>query len=480
LTAIAANLPSRAPLIPHQRSDEEEIMAERRQGQGRGEDGSMAPPQSDQAPQDNANSGMSNDSANAGDGGGNQNQTAAPPDNSGSQMSGHQSAGNSDNGGDAAGGIGDAGNGVIQAAGGLIGDVANTAGGLLHDVVTAADTLADNGLAAAGNLGNALGNAAQNVIDGGIDTGAGLLGDAVHTVDSLAGSVVGGGNGLLGNVVQTADNLANDATHATGLDGSGGLLGDATGAIGSIGDATGSGGLVNDAVNAANGDFTGTIGADTGPNGATPTILANLTDDGDVGQLAGDAGSAVAADVVGTGLTNGDGPIASASVLPNGNGMIDNGATASLNDPSQSGPLIGVAADSNGQNGSSQNLIDADAGQQSGSPHAVANVFSDGDASSNVSGNIIDVGPNGQTVADANVLTSPDQFQFASLGGTGSDALVGALTDTTAPVTGDIGLPAVSAPPTAADQPIVDLGVDGQADSGQHDLLNTQHPVGIV
>ena len=101
-------------------------------------------------------------------------------------------------------------------------------------------------------------------------------------------------------------------------------------------------------------------------------------------------------------------------------------------------------------------------------------------AQSNVTGNIIDVGPDGHTLADANVLTSPDQFQFASLGGAGTDGLTGVLSDINV-TTGAADLPTVTAPTLGDAQPIIDLDLNGNANTGgEHGLLDTQHPLGIV
>ena len=81
--------------------------------------------------------------------------------------------------------------------------------------------------------------------------------------------------------------------------------------------------------------------------------------------------------------------------------------------------------------------------------------------------NLIDAGPNGQTVANADVLTSPDQFQFPVLDGAGTDALAGVLggQDGTGPsLVPDAGVPAVD----VGTNPIVDVDLAGNADAG-HD-----------
>ena len=209
---------------------------------------------------------------------------------------------------------------------------------------------------------------------------------------------------------------------------------------------TGTGGLIGDAVAVANSPLNGGVSADTGPNGSDANIIANLTDDGSAANLVDDATGVLTSNLSESGLLGG-GPIITASALPEGNGIVDNGANATVNDPAQSGPIVDLDAVSDGQNGSSQNLVNLGALDQGGSPNILANVLSDSDASNaNVTGNVIDVGPEGQNLADANVLTSPDQFQFTSLDGTGADTLVGSLTDVSGATTGDTGLPVVTAP----------------------------------
>ena len=262
---------------------------------------------------------------------------------------------------------------------------------------------------------------ASALVDDGVSALDGLAAGAVNTVNGLAENLSDSGNVLVGNVVESADGLITAVGDTVGLDGNGGLVGAAGTALGGIGSATGINGLVNGVIGAADGAFAGDLGASTGPDGASPSIVANLTDDGGVGDLISDAGDMAATDFAGTGVTDGDGQIASASLLPNGNAILDNGASATLNDPAQSGALIEADAASNGQDDSSTSLINAEAGPESQSPGVVANVFSDSaDGSrSQTDGNIIDLGPDGQTLADANVATAPDQFQFASLDGTG-------------------------------------------------------------
>ena len=422
--------------------------------------------------------------------GDNSGSSAQPPDSSGDgTQTGDNSGSGTPTGGDTGGTSTGDGGGILQSADGLIPDVVHTvddlagnvltsATGLLDGVVNTADGLAGSGMGGGTGLVDGGIAATQSLLGNVVNTADGLVTNAVNTVDGLAGDGVAGGNGLLGDIVQTANDVVTDASHATGLDGSG------NGLIGDIGGATGTGGLINDVVNVANSGLDGSVGAGTGSDGSNPSILANLTDDGSVGHLANDVGGIVTGDLAGTGLT-GNGPIANASLLPEGNGILGNGATATVNDPSQPGPLVDLDAISNGQNGSSQNLINADALNQANGPSVLANVFSSGDGSgSNVTGHVIDLGPDGHTAADANVLTSPDQFQFASLGGTGADSLVGSLTDATAPATGDAGLPVVTAPSLdlGGDQPLVDVNLTGDADT-QHNILSPLqqgHPLGIV
>ena len=407
-----------------------------------------------------------------------QNSAPPPADNSGAGSppptqtadNGQSNAGGTDNSGTPPDNSGN-GNGS-DSTGDVTGGITQAAGDLVDSVVNTADNSASNGT-----------DSGSGLADNTVSTTGGLLTDVVNDPTGLIGSVTDSGNGLLGDVVQTANDLVNDAAHTIGLPGNGsGVLGDLGGALGDIGGATGSDGLLNDVVNVATGNLTGDISGDTGPNGSNPSIIANLTDSGGVADLTNDLGNTILSTAPDIGLTDGNGHIISASLLPNGEGAVDNGANATVNDPSASGPLVDLDAISNGQNGSSQNLINADTLNQAGGPSVIANVFSDGDApNGNVTGNIIDLGPTGHTLADANVLTSPDQFQFASLGGTGTDSLVGTLADAAQPVTGDTSVAA----PTIdlGSLPIVDASVDGSADGGHLNLLDPlqqAHPQGTA
>lgn len=488
-----------------------------------GEDQNAPPDQSGSPPNNpggDQSAGNGNDGSDAGAGGDGSGGNAAGGGGDG-DGGGAQAGGNTGDGGTGAGdnagdgsGAGDNGGGLADAGGGLISDVVQSAGdlvdggtssgnGLIGDIVGTADGVVGDVLGTASDLGGSGTGAGNGLLDGVlgsgdglltqvVNTAGGLLGDVTGAIGDLTGSGTGAGNGLLGDIIQTVNNTATDATNAVGLTGdggllggnAGGLLGDVTGVVGDIGGTTGTGGLISDVVNVVNSDLAGNIGADTGGDGSSPSLLASLTDDGSVAHLVNDAGSTFLGDVAdtgllaGTGLTGGDGPIATASVLPNGNGIVDNGVNATVNDPSSSSsPIIDLDAVSNGQNGSSSSLINADALNQDGGPSILANVFSTGgESSGDVTGHVIDLGPAGQTLADANVLTSPDQFQFASLGGTGADSLVGTLTDAVNQTTGDSSVPIASSPSIDVGD-VLGFDVTAQGDDAGHtDILATlQH-----
>jgi hypothetical protein len=232
-------------------------------------------------------------------------------------------------------------------------------------------------------------------------------------------------------VVHTADTITGDVGQATEI--ADGILP-----------------LVSGVTDAANGGLTGSVSADTGPDGMSPTIQADVIDPAATQALDQAAGT-VANDLPGTQLS--DGPLATASVLPNGSDAGD-GGNVTINDPSQTGPLIEANAASDGQSDGSSNLIDAAAGPSSDG-NVTANVLGGSSTGTDgaADGHIIDMGPGGQQLAEANVATAADQFQFTSLGGTGTDALTGATGSDLATPIADAVLP------VAVEQPI-DLGGD--------------------
>jgi hypothetical protein len=156
------------------------------------------------------------------------------------------------------------------------------------------------------------------------------------------------------------------------------------------------------------------------------------------------------------------------------NGGNDSDVSATIgNGPGQDGPIVDAQAFGDG-NTDSQNLLNLGAGPNGQSSSVIATVFGgQADSHPTVDANAVDVGPDGQPVANADVLTSPDHFQFPVLDGAGTDGLAGVLGGVTAsPLpAGDSGIPSVDVGHDA----IVDVDLSGDAQAGQHDqsLLQT-------
>jgi hypothetical protein len=357
--------------------------------------------------------------------------------------------------------------GLINAADNLVADAAHTADNVIADAVNAGDGLIGAAAHAATGLVPDGVHTADDLVGHALSGSNALLGDAMSTVNGLAGHGLTGANGLIGDVAHAAGGVAGNA-----VNGVNGLIADVVNAadhlLNTAGVGNAAGNIVHDALADATGPFTAGVLASSG-GGHGPFAALDLTDNGGVGKVVDDLGSVAANDPAATGLTSGRGALADASLLQNGSGS---GSVADLtvNNPSQPGPLIDVSAAGNGHAAGSHNLINADAGPQSAPAGAMADIFAPPDASSNsaVAANVIDVGPNGPTLANANVATAPDQFHFPTLNGTGSDALVGALSNDATAAAHNAGIPAVTAP-------IVDIGGHGPLDAGLTGQTDATH-----
>jgi hypothetical protein len=279
----------------------------------------------------------------------------------------------------------DLGNDGLNTSHGLLNDLAHlteatasraagTTHDLLSDVLKTTSDGADHGVGGAHNLVDEIITAAGGLGSGGIEIGHSLLSDLIKTVND------GGNNGI-------------DAAHhiLSDLDA---VLADLGGVL--AGGSHGSGGplLALDVLK--------------GGNGGVMDLTNDLT-----GTLGGVAS--------GLGL---NGSIANLSVLPQGNGSVLSTAVGH----EQSHALIDFGVLSNGSS-PSQNLIDVNIGPRGSVPQVALNVLAGPDPGeqSPIEVNGINVGPNGHTLLTANVLTSPDQFHFPSLNGSGTDQLVGAV-----------------------------------------------------
>lgn len=392
---------------------------------------------------DNAAGGGANGASDgAASGGSNDTQTAGGADSDDSTSAGGQSASDTDGGGSTADGSGGTGD---DSGGGLLGGI----GG--------------------GGVGNGLGNELGN------ELGGGLIQDAVADTQSLGSDVLsdaqtGGGN-LINDIVDGTGQLVGNAADNLGLGGDGGLIGGITDNLGNgidLGSILGDGpALTAGVLGDGNGALAQPVSDLTG--GLTDGILAPGGDGPilDLG-VVGDGSPAVTGllDDTGDGLLGGLGIGRIADV--NGN---DEDVSASVgNEPGQDGPIVNAQAFGSG-NPPSNNLIDLGAGPNGENSGVIANVFGGSADGSNpqADANLIDAGPNGQTVANADVLTSPDQFQFPVLNGAGTDALAGVLQDGTGPsLVPGADLPAVD----IGTNPIVDVDLAGNADAG-----DTQNPL---
>ena len=426
---------------------------------------------SDTAGSDGGNAGDTDDGANAGGG-----ETAG---NAGSDAGG--SDGESDGllGGGLGGLVPEAVADTQSLGSEVLTDVQSGGSNLISDVVNGAEQLVGN---AADNLG--LGS------DGGLLAGVtgqlpgglgGLVPEATADTQTLVGNALNNTNdgvgGIVGGVAADAGNLVANA--AGNLNLGDGIVGDVTDGLGNgidLGNVLGDGpalsagvlGDGNGAVTQPVSDLTGGLsdGVLGSPNGDGPIVDLGVVGSGSPAAtgLFGTAGNDTLGDL-------GLGRIAEVNGAGDSNGDQDLSATVG-NEPGQSGPIVDAQAFGSG-NPPSNNLIDLGAGPNGENSGATANVLGGSADGSNpqADANLIDTGPNGQTVANADVLTSPDQFQFPVLDGAGTDALAGVLggPDGTSPsLVPDAGVPAVD----VGTNPIVDVDLAGNADAG-----DTQNPL---
>ncbi len=433
---------------------------------------------------DGANGGQSAGGAGTGDSGDGGNTAG------GDTAAGGESAGGEGSGGAGDGSGNDSGGGLIQDAvadtqslgSAVLSDAQSGGAGLINDVVDGTSQLVDH---ATGNLGlggngGLLGGVTGGLVpDAAADTQT-LLGDALSNTNAGAGGIVNGVVTDAGNLVDhAAGNLDLGGGMLGGLPG-GGIVGGVTDGIGNgidLGNALGDGpaltaGIVGD----GNGAVTQPVSDLTG--GLSDGILGSPNGDGPILDLGvvGNGSPAVTGVLDGTGGDTlgglGLGRIAEVSGAGDGNGDQDVSATVG-NEPGENGPIIGAQAFGSG-NPPSNNLIDIGAGPNGENSGVIANVLggdSAGGSNPQADANLIDAGPNGQSVANADVLTSPDQFQFPLLDGAGTDALAGVLggQDGTGPsLVPDADIPAVD----IGTSPIVDVDLAGNADAG-----NAQNPL---
>lgn len=349
--------------------------------------------------------------------------------------------------------------------------------------------------------------------DLGLDSlGNGLIHDAVADTQSMAGSVVAdvrsGGTDMITDLINGTDQLLGNAADHLGL---GSVVGDnfVAGTAGNLTGLTGAlpgdigQGLVHDAVVDTQ-SLTTTVLADAAGssgnlmtdtvNGAeqlvdnavnhlgigdTGTLLSGATGDGPLAAIGIVDGGSPAIDKVldttGDGLLSGLG-IGQIANVTGGHDADNNpaiSATAGSN-PGDSGPFVNAQAF--GDNSSSSgNLIDLNTGPNGGtsgsSSDIIANAFGGSADGTNpaIDGNLI--GTSGQTLANADVITSPDQFHFPVLDGVGADSLSGALGTGAGPA-------AASLVPDAT--PVVDLGTNPIVDvnlAGEPHAADTQNPL---
>jgi hypothetical protein len=262
---------------------------------------------------------------------------------------------------------------------------------------------------------NIVGQASNTISDGGtfantiLDTvnlanplNAGLVGQSaslLHDVTSDVGSVTGlaatiiddatqiaGNVGPLASAVgNLADNLTGDAAKMTGS---------AAGAVDDVGHLAGS--LTDDVANIA-----GNVG---GAIDGIANIVGNAIDN--IGNLTGNGGGTIG-DIGNIGGNFGNSPL----IEVDGNGPSGESLQTVVNPGwSQSGALIDASIAGNGDSAQSHNLIDIDAGPQSKNASGSVNVLSSGDAGSGntAQANVIDVGPDGPRLLDADLASDPN------------------------------------------------------------------------
>jgi hypothetical protein len=379
--------------------------------------------------------------------------------------------------------------------GNLLGD----GGNLVNDAVAGTDTLVNH---AADNLG--LGDVVGDNPLGGITGGVGssLIPDAAADTQSLGSNVVGDLSGDSGNLLSDAvagtDNLVNHAADNLGV-GSGINVGNLTSGLGNgidVGNLTGAlgNGIDTGGILGSGTPLTASVlgGGDSAlaqplhdaTGGVTDSLLGAPSGDSPIIDLgAVTRGSpdvmsvANAADGAGNGVLSGLGVGQIADVTADGSNGGNPAVSATAgNDPGDNGPLVDTHVFGD-NSGASNNLINAGAGPDGGtggsSSDVIANVLGGTPDSANplAQANVIDTGMNGAQVANADVLTTPDQFHFPALEGTGTDALANTL-NTDAGHTVATLVPEAAAPTVdLGTQPIVDLNLTGDASS------HTDNPV---
>jgi hypothetical protein len=263
---------------------------------------------------------------------------------------------------------------------------------------------------------NLITDAAQapgDVVDGA--TPQGVASNIIHD----AGEVVSGG----GEIVQ---GLGEDAANPD-------LVDDAVDAV--------TDGRVVDAM---------TEGAGNVVNGAADNLLDGVS--GGLGDLPGG----------GTGSGAGDSLVAVGAGESGGTPILDTGVLNAAPGDSPIGVAAGSGdnlADIDALDGSSGRLVSADGGAP-GNAVLDAGVLTTPDSQTPLNA---DIG-NGTNIANASLLGNSDALQFADLGGTGTDALNGALPN----VLGNgIALPGTDPAPATGDDSLIELATDGS------DLITT-------
>lgn len=359
--------------------------------------------------------------------------TAPPPVNAGGDNSTGDptSGGNGDSngsGGDSADSgspIDGVGLGNID-LGGLIPDAVNDTQALVNDTVTSTQ-------AGSAGLVSDVGGGVDRLVDNALDN----LGLGNSPVGNLVDSLTGG-NGLdVGNVVGSIVGPGSALDLGILPDGNGGLLQP-------VSDLTG--GLTDGILGSPNGD--GAI-LDLGIVGDGSPAVTNLLDNAG-GNLLGSLGLGQILGVTGPQSEDGD-PAASASV-----GQAQG----------SSGPLVTTQVFGNDETSPTNNLINLGAGENGEQSSIAADILGGGADNTNpaIDANAVDVGPGGQQLADASILTSPDQFAFQTLDGAGTDALAGILG--TAGGTGPSLVPASLPVLDLGADPIIDLDLSGDANAG--------------
>jgi hypothetical protein len=263
------------------------------------------------------------------------------------------------------------------------------------------------------HLGTALGATFTQIENDG-DSGLGNAGELPIQPDTIpnGASIVPDGDAGVTQLLNGApqDVVSGAPANALGDLGNGSIV-DSNALPGGV---DGSSPLLDANVDPSQGSSVDAVSAGQGSNGNAvdaDTLPASLGDIADVGALAsptaGDGGAGVAV---------GDSPSLLDADALTGTVPIAGGVTGSSLDDTLGGLLGGSQ---------SSNLIDANAAPQSDGTVADANVLTSPQPSDGAIGAAIGNGP---TLVNASELTGNDQLQIAGLNGSGTDSLVGALT----------------------------------------------------